>query len=464
MHFKSRKRKGYALVSILVIGSFAMMFLLGLATTFLSILRSEGVQHQKAVLLDAVDSALDYTVDSLNKNPPTSNSTISEFPVPVSNFPVLNPAISAIVRITPFEKISDWDLKNIKEFSVYNHFPSNHEGESWRLIEITATRGAFQKNVRVILKPQELPPYGADYQPISGTVPSALFPQAVFANTELIFNPQHGQMNVTAKNGLPSLSLKTNNQATLNSFTVIEGDLNAPIVKANVGMPIPEVQGDLNANDPIQGVVNRNGLPILAPDNSAPPPSSVISAPSTNVAEQLQLSATSTTNLASTSYVTDSLQVSSSSSVTLPSFPSGPTKIIIEGAESGLTLDTSGIDYGTTSPDPLNFQVYYDGDQPITITTHPGTTGAFNGVIYAPKSNVTIQGDGTFKGAVLGDKVEFKNKSVEINTDINDTTSSTAGMRNYSYGFIYRNNSDNERVYQGYQAVTWQEVQEKLVP
>ena len=58
MRQRSRK-KGYALVSIIVIGLFAILFMLALAGMLLSLARSEAVTKQKSNLLDAAEIGLD---------------------------------------------------------------------------------------------------------------------------------------------------------------------------------------------------------------------------------------------------------------------------------------------------------------------------------------------------------------------------------------------------------------------
>ena len=144
--------KAYALISILVIGSFAMMFLLGLATTFLTIVRSEGVHHEKSKLLDATESGLDFAIDVLNRAPPTNNTDIVIYDENTSNFPIFDSGISVKVRVTPLQA-GGINWTSVSEFSVLQPFPltpilpngvsQSSKTEYWRLVEITAKKGLF---------------------------------------------------------------------------------------------------------------------------------------------------------------------------------------------------------------------------------------------------------------------------------------------------------------------------------
>lgn len=461
-----RKNEGYALISILVIGSFGMMFLLGLATTFLTILRSESVYHEKSMLLDAADAALDYTLESLNKSPPTNNNDVVVWDIPASNFPSVTPAISVKVRVTPLEHAGGIDWTNVNDFSVLQAFPpipisnaisQTSKSEYWRLVEITATRGLFQKNVRVILEPQIQPPSGSPLpssSAMNGTTTYSLFPQAVFANNNISLG---NSLEISPKSGMSALTVQSST-ANLANNANITGNLNAQKVTGSTDVTqAPTVSGDLNT-DKVEGE-------IIHPNDAQPftIPPSISPTPTNSFANALQLPSGGVTDLASSSYAAKSFQVNSSSAITLPSAPASPTKVYIDSSAGSTTIETNGITYGDgLNANPLNFQIYYDGSDPINIKTTAASP--FLGTVYAPRAKVLVTGGGDFKGAVLGNDVSFENSSVEAITDINNANTNTpTGQSNFSYGFVYRTDSNNRLFFQGYKPVTWQEVNEKLV-
>ncbi len=456
---KPRTRKGYALLSVLVLSTFAMVSLLALASVFLSIGRAEAVQNQKNLLLSAIDTGLDYAISNLNNNPPDSLTT-SQFDLPSSNLPNLNPPLAVKIRLTPVKDYAggvDWDTVNA--FSVLqspplntippvNEYSVNGKRNFWYLCEITASRGAFSRSARAMLEPQTTSP--TDINNVSLSTPSTpLFPAPLFANSLLNFTPS-GKLDVKAISG--DLSLFSNDKTSISgSNTTINGDLSSnEIIGADTR---PTVTGTVTSpNLPDSTQLNYSSY-ISTYSNQSYSPS-----PTTSVGATVDIPANSTVNLQTSSYSTGSLVLDGSNTVNLPSSPSSPTKIFVDSnTATPLKIDTSSLNYGSSSSS-ADFQLYYDGTQDITITAN---AKPFNGLIYAPRAKVTVDGSKAFNGAILADTVDIKNSEVNLLSDIS-TTGGPMAERNNNYGLSLKLNG-SQLGYLGYQPVTWQETSNRLV-
>lgn len=456
--------KGYALISIIVISSFAMIFLMGLAAVFLSISRAEAVQNQKSLLVQAMDTGLDYAILNLNNHPVTTLP--QEFDLPVENLPTLNPPITVRIRLTQLKSYAgglDWN--SVKEFSALNtmletapsanFYSLEKRSESWVLCELTASRGVFSRSARSILEPQTLPIQGMDYAGVGTTPPDApLFPSALFANSTLNISPTTPtSFELGALDSALNPVLKTNNSTTLGPNTTVSADIESNNVTGDASSPATVI-GQITSQAPPQNV-NTPTPPAIGTSQTTLAPS-----PTMSVGNQMEFPASSTVNLSSASYSTSTLNLDGTNTVNLPSSPSSPTKIFVDpNSGSNVNINSNSLSYGAGST-PLDFQVFYNGSRDLTVTVSPSRP--FNGLLYAPNANVKIIGDGNFNGAVVGNVVDIQNSKVNLQTSVS-TTSGTIGTRNLNYGLLFGKSGSDMNIY-GYQPVTWQEVSNKLVP
>lgn len=273
MRQRSRK-KGYALVSIIVIGLFAILFMLALAGMLLSLARSEAVTKQKSNLLDAAEIGLDYAVSNLNEALETGNQSLFEvsdsLPEKVVTLPSSylpgggNTTVKIKVRkLTGAERLvhSSFGVLYCPQMepleAVSTQYPdpvrSMNLVDYGRIVEVSAQRGVFHKSIRAVLEPRlEAPPGGAGN--FSGS-PTALFPgSAVFAVTNLSLKPTGNlQLNSlgtsTTSSGSESqftLKMQSNQSASLSGNTTLTGDL--LVTNNSTGAPNNVVQLSDNAN------------------------------------------------------------------------------------------------------------------------------------------------------------------------------------------------------------------------
>lgn len=173
----SRKTEGYALVSIIVIGLFAIMLLLALGSMLVSIAQSEAVSKHKAGLLNAAETGLEYVLYDIKRansaDEPTYDFGDDSPPVTV-NVPTSwldDDQMTVKARVW---KVRDEDLQNAKNHSLLwspQIDPSQADTSSYgspvrskiqapqseffhtKVVEVTASRGVFSKSIRAIAMP-----------------------------------------------------------------------------------------------------------------------------------------------------------------------------------------------------------------------------------------------------------------------------------------------------------------------
>lgn len=170
----SRKTEGYALVSIIVIGLFAIMLLLALGSMLVSIAQSEAVSKHKAGLLNAAETGLEYVLYDIKRansaNEPTYDFGDDSPPVTV-NVPTSwldDDQMTVKARVW---KVGNEDLQKVEAFSLLwspQLDPSQGDTSSFsepvrsklglaeseffhtKVVEVTASRGVFSKSIRAI--------------------------------------------------------------------------------------------------------------------------------------------------------------------------------------------------------------------------------------------------------------------------------------------------------------------------
>lgn len=155
------------------------------------------------------------------------------------------------------------------------------------------------------------------------------------------------------------------------------------------------------------GTVKQISPLVLPPVPTWNPPGSAQNCGSTitpgTYCSSVSISGQSTVTLSgSGTYYMDALSISGKGSITV-SPPGSQVVIIINPSSSGPSISGNGISNVGTGDSPANFQIVYGGTGASSIVGN-GTTQA---VLYAPKSNVSVTGNGGLMGAVYGNTVSF---------------------------------------------------------
>jgi hypothetical protein len=134
----------------------------------------------------------------------------------------------------------------------------------------------------------------------------------------------------------------------------------------------------------------------------------------------------------------------------LNSSGSEPIRIFIDdSSQSQFAADVSASKL--LHPDsPSSLQIYYSGTKDLRFNIEANKT--FAATIYAPKAKVSLNGAGTFAGAVLGSTVEANGVKMNL---INDFTDNAAGPTGNN-GLLYSREAGAPKV-TGYKILSWYE-------
>ncbi len=442
-------KDGYALVSIVVIGLFAIVSMLAMTSYITSVFRSESVQKQKDSLVEACDSALDNLVDKINRNEVfPGKSVLNSTELGLSDS-LTSVNYDTTKVIAPAEQIK------ISQFSVLNPMIS-----TYKIIEITATRGAFSKSLRVLLEPRSnISPPGAGESAISAreTSLTPLFKQPLLANSTLTFdNPS--QLTIKSSSSNDSITIQSNSTMTLNSNLDLTANLK---IGNDSGEELPsnsslQVKGDIDVNgDQLSAGLTSTGSTNT---NSSFDTSGSLAAPlsdSSTIALPQQTGGSTKVSLNSGSYQFQGISASAPG-FEVPASSTSPVKIYLDNS-SDLNLQSS--QWSNLTSSPSNLQIFYSGINPVKLTM----SGDFNGIIYSPNAPLTIDGNGNFSGGLVGRDVKVSmSGNLTLSSTLNDASSSV-NQSNGLVGAVFDSGSQKGKQFYFYQPVTWQELSTSIV-
>ena len=123
--------------------------------------------------------------------------------------------------------------------------------------------------------------------------------------------------------------------------------------------------------------------------------------------------------------------------------------------DSAVNIDTSSIKLQDANQSGGKFQIWYEGNKPVTINM---TNNGFNATIYAPNANIAFIGPGSFRGAVVGKSISMSSGKVTIETDLGKDSPKGSGTGPGALDSLsYRYRAGLGTVIQGWQPITWQE-------
>lgn len=288
---RNRKSEGYALVSIIVIGLFAIMLLLALGGMLVSVAQSEAVSKQKAGLLNAAEIGLEYVLYDIKRANAADESTydLKDDSPPINvNVPADWLEDSQTVVKARVWKPSSSDLQKVETYSLLwspqidpsqasaSNFAepvrsaiSDADSEYYhiKVIDVTASRGIFSKSLRVIASP-----LGGDSSQSLGAAtnfinPAANFPAVgVLAISNLSIAPEGGNLTVSdPTNSFDgsgpyrySLNIQSNKQISIKGGSN-SVDIGANVVASNNSNGAPGDFVTTDGNTTIHGRLETNG-------------------------------------------------------------------------------------------------------------------------------------------------------------------------------------------------------------
>lgn len=516
-----RKRRGIALVSVVVMGAFGIAVSMAMYQLLLNVNRSEMSSTIARDLRNAAEIGADYAIEQLN------SSIYNEVACPLDHavrdvpgnylagFP--NGAVKVKLRDLTTE---EWKLfrENSSIYSValdhelsgfgdiaaanYKDVPrTNVDINYWRVLEVTATRGAFSRSLKVYLEPRFDKPLGNGPYLTSATT-SSFFANPLFANSGFNLAPTSGQLTVKSdadpfvdggyskypltlqtnkfvnfgkggntdllgdisvsnnRIGAPSSVVLTSGSGSGNQ--IIEGrvEANSDITTDLTGTPGPEPQASDNILANADKVSNSSNPRVLANDltpvDSAATNPQVAPAPVPYDNAAVPLPAFSNSTTLSGSYYTSNLNTSQES-VSI----SNPTRIFIQdGASSTAAATVDAQMLLNTTGNPSNLQVYYSGSRAINLNLNAD----FNGLIYAPNASINLTGSHDFKGALVGNEVNMSTSGTSKITILSSIQSQNGSVEDLPSGpsvsYLTKN---GKPLLQGYKPVSWFEINQQVV-
>lgn len=513
-----RRTEGYALVSIIVIGVFALTALLGLAASLTSVARSESYGRRSEELRVAAEAGIDYAINQFNSTYPClldpdegveSKSTLlpadylaatvtvtNEYGAQLVSNHVNNLTVSILVR--RIVNTADWDYlashssiyspqldPRLSTSTTYANPPkTNVTSEDWRIIEATASYPGMRKTIRVILQPQYDPAPNDGIPPAPAGEQQPFFSNGgIFANTNLSFAPVAGDLTILEAGAGNGLTVQSNKFVNVGADTTLAGDLIVSskssgdnYVASNQGTI--EGRVDLNGNKnpnlhwtpgpepgPLDNVLaTKAGLPRTGVNQDSPGIENV-----SPQKDQILMTPARQGNGQQTTLLQidpESATITSGNYQTIGLYTSSDMTNPIE-------VDTSDGAVRIFVKDGANSNaVNIDTSKFITTNTnarefqiwYSGNKGIniklngndFNGLIYAPNAKVKTAGDGTFQGAIVADQIDVQHAGyMKLYTDLADVTSEA----NANAGIFYTAAEGSTRpLIQGYRAITWEEL------
>lgn len=445
MKKQSRKKNGYALITIIGIGAAAMLFLMAVADILVSILRSEAAEYQKSVLVNAIDSGFEYTVSQLNSS--LSTGVPATIDVPAGE--------TQIVFSLPTEYLADADSVRIKvrkltssEWGVMSAYTmiyrpdmnpfktaatatyndpitTSYSQDYLRVVEITAKKGVFSKSARSIIFPTNVGSLPNDAQgnpaPIPvGSVPQPLFEEPLLAKGNLNLRANNGALDIQS-NGTSPINVQSNQAATIYPNTNLNGNLVVNNVQSGApSTPVVSLEGDPSSSN-VQGrVVANSNVDTDFSATSGPTPLS-----GDNVQATLEGSPRPAGSDSFNSPISSSANTSTSEGVYVPSDSSASPLTSLSVLNSSTSTNTQSFhtNYLTTD-DPSNPGSQVD---PVVLDTN------------SPVSKIYVDGNSADANAVKIDGTVLVNngdprnlqiyydgtKPVEITVSSNKTFSAT---------------------------------------
>lgn len=422
-----RKAGGSSLVTVMGIGLVSTLWISAMMGMVMPSYQKAAQGRTDIALRASAEAALDWAVSQLNVQGNTlDDSSPNGSPGPLVNVPAdvlgqYSMSTTATVRVNnlpPPNTSALYDPALDPDNSASNGGITTN---GWRVITATSKSGKLTRSVRVILRPS----YTA----------LPIFDYSLFGRTNLTMNGNVKTDSWDSSVGSYSTThvsaggnVGTNNRANLYGLTEIGGDLSVlsnPPGSTNVvvqGNPGTRIKGRLTANGTIRSTssgpdyTNSNVDGLLIDGSYATP---AISTQQTNPQKQLppappaptgavdlgtvRISGSKTITLqAPGDYIASKLQISGGAKIVISG--TGPVRIFVRGATSSIGISGNGI---VNNGRPQDLQIYYNGGASTSISGN----ASFNGILYAPNSQVRIVGNGNIYGSIAAGSINVTGNS-----------------------------------------------------
>jgi type II secretory pathway pseudopilin PulG len=443
----SRNQSGFSLVPIIAIAVIAALWLLAMVALVMPSYQKV-VQTKKAnALRTASESSLDWAVSQLNQrnvafDPPAGGFVRLDVPAAVIDscgaFATTNPPISTIYVYDQAPPSTMTDPPSTYTSYVYDpYFDPNTTHPTvaptvaqngWRRVVARTVWGDAAnpgnvKTVQVILKPNYMPS-----APVAGAPlpPRPYFQFGLFGGQSVGLTGHQTVDAFDSRDGsyggsnvlLSQADVGTNGSISLVGGSHIYGDVivSNPVADPNnasdpgyttetaTGSGGPRVEGRLVDNGSVSGFDASNvagGVTSGYQGGSVTPVQELPPTPQppahAHALGDINLSGRSTMTLRHGDYTASSISISGRGQIIIDA-SAGPVNIYMVGA-GNITVGGNGIYNG--SGVPSNLRIWNASSAPTTL----GGNGDLSAVVYAPNSAVSLSGNGSIYGAVVGNTV-----------------------------------------------------------
>lgn len=528
-HSRIPRSRGFALVSVLVIGVVTVGLMLSLYEALAQCRKAEASRRYGGELRTAAESGLEYALTRMTNSEPASltlngsfigtsaggvnnSQMLNQMTVTVNSYPLTVGEMQSAKQWSPiYDEAFDSSLAKSIIYAGPGSAGDATLATGWKVFESKASLNGASRGVRVVA----LPMFETTPSSLSGGGVDSYFKNGIFADSLLQLGGNSkarwggaSQFN----NGGNSFQLKlgSNGNVSITGSSVVRGDVSQTSPKsANFTLdPNSWIYGSLQTNantalenaapkpasenfadgttfsdaqsganvrnvlDGAQGGLSFNsGSDSVTLDPAALTPTTSaadLNLPTTAVAptpagtnNQIlpslsELSSTSGLYSSSGNWKTGSLDTSGlpNSGINLNDFlnssGSDPIRIFIDDSnQAQYAADVSASKL--LHPDsPSSLQIYYSGTKDLRFNIEANKS--FAATIYAPKAKVSLNGAGTFAGAILGSTVEANGVKMNL---INDFTDNAAGPT-ANKGLLYSREAGAPKI-TGYKILSWQE-------
>jgi len=363
-------RKGFVLISALLITFISLLLLIPYASGVLADLKLTSIINSSTLALDLAEAGVERAIWEISYNSNTSNIPLSSFQSSTGDS---KGEYEATVTLDD----------NSATVRAYGYVPNKSSHKAEKAVVVTYSfRRAFGKGVAAM----------------NSITMSGQASTDSYDSTNGLYNAllSDGTYNIGQEGDIAS-----NGAITLGNNTVVNGDANpgpdypftgTPPVSGSYGtLQVPLVVDPIVFPDNISSI-NDNGL-IVIPVTS--PPTAIF----TSGTNDLVLSGTTQIGLPAGTYYFTSITMSGQSTINVTG-TTGPAIIYIDSAASasggGVDVNITGQGIINNTGAPGNLIIYYTGSA-IRLAGQ----ASFSGAIYAPSATVTMSGQADIYGSIV---------------------------------------------------------------
>ncbi|MCW5823248.1 MAG: hypothetical protein KIT34_10620 [Cyanobacteria bacterium TGS_CYA1] len=496
----SRKQKGVSLILVIVMGTVAALMALAVMDSLIAAYRSIANRLGSQEITGAAESSAQYSIAYINQYAAENGGDVHA----ILDTPILVPSevSGSYLQSPPMVKsLSNPDTSpGWTAFQNSAIWDSNNPSTDYLRLNVVATNGIDKSGVTVILGPNG---YGKNLP----TGKNSFFSNAILSSNSTTLGT-NVNIALPDKSNIPDAQerakyysqtvLQSNGTLNLNGNSIggsisgldgitsdasskIFGNVHSTNLPNNVFTPETNVLGDASSSGIILGSVDNN---VSASDMvPAPTPKSNgnanvdlnskqispggDSSQVYDLGSALVLNNSTSMTIKPGNYIADSVNIAPESTLIIDTSSNQPVNIYVRGKtadDSSISISADGISYSQPSSAKVtSVQLYYNGSKKTAIDL----SNSFNGLVFAPKSDITITNVSSntidLNSAVVGKNVSVLSSQGKINWTY-DPTSTNASLGQGGGGNNPIPGYNDLRKPTFFNVLSWQELSKSQLP